>query len=339
MRTIAARVATGVLLIAIATTGCSTSAATAPASASSPRQGEPRPTAPTVAPTSTTAPVASLGTTTAVTISTSVVTLDPTSTPIATGVDIHAFQFADAIYKLGAPWNVAAAATDSDLRLPKVLEETWSGSVSAPAFGDLNGDGADEAVITAQWNADTNAPTFASGLFVFGVVNGVVQQLASLTTDITENRWFNTVHVEDEHLFANETIEGWKCCPEREQIASYQLSGGSLAQDRVVDAWALIDMWREPEADITFLPGTDHADIEVGDQDSVGGFAATQGQTVVIDARQVTPPGQITLEQNTLEIGTVAPGSTGRFTLPASGSYQLRVTGLSETGTLSMSID
>ncbi|QYO65934.1 hypothetical protein [Leptolyngbya sp. 7M] len=153
--------------------------------------------------------------------------------------------------------------------------------VYAPEYGDLTGDGVEEAVIIAVCNTGGTG-NFTEG-YVFGVRNGKPELIARFPGGDRANGGLRSAKVVNRQLVieSNDTGEwGGACCPEYIVTSKYRLSGKNLIRIGIPSRREIYPVER-----VTFARGTSGKTFTVtipGDEGKRFVVGARAGQELVV---------------------------------------------------------
>lgn len=204
--------------------------------------------------------------------------------------------------------------------------------VEQVAYGDLDGDGVEEAVVRLGHQGD--GPGRFSTAQVFAMRDGAATQVAQLATGDRCDGSVRSLRVDGPTLVVERydgggaarrdctalTVERWRWNPRQ-----------GLTPRGAATRRAYLDAHRAGREDheVRLLRGTTTATCEgtvTREAPSVWTFVARTGQTLRVDFDAVRPSTRVTLQDpDGAEVMTVARSASSTVRLPASGRYALSV--------------
>ena len=222
-------------------------------------------------------------------------TLPPASTTTGPGgPGIRRVDFRNHSYRLGADFDsraVTASAGSLSWTDPELGE--YRGSVDDPQFGDLDGDGLEEAVVVLRWSFSAGTGRF-SDVLVFRMAGGQAAQVASAGTGDRADGGIHRVRIERGVLEIARYAGAAACCPDRVVVQDHHLAGSALVPSGPLRQRAMVNLDprdASPAKEIRFLPGSDEAELNGdGSQRHTATFAARRVRRSRSTCR--LPPGR-----------------------------------------------
>lgn len=195
-------------------------------------------------------------------------------------------------------------------------------------YGDINGDGAEEAAVAVDWNGGGN------GIFtqvrVFSIDDGILDEVGMTWSGDRAHGGLFRHFISDGTLVVQSfglSEDGiGACCPDQITTNRWHRSDDQL---RLVDSLApqrLHDIAWEPEAELNFLTGTSSAVVHVladAQTDSLV-FEAGAGQELILTSSAVPLGAAVHLDRlDTGERVAQVDPRAGSVLLPASTDYRL----------------
>lgn len=206
-------------------------------------------------------------------------------------------------------------------------DDRISFKVMRVSYGDVNGDGQDEALVATVCN--TGGSGDFTDAFVFGLVSGKPQLLAKVEGGDRAVDGIHDIAVESGRVVLWLYGDGSRgaCCPVFVDRWEYRLAGGKLEQVRRLGRTAVHeDQGQTPPRPIRFNPGTSAASIEDATMTQVTyQLTARAGQTMTVRMQSRKAPTLTVLGNAGEGLATVPAWQSWTGKLPAAGVYRLRV--------------
>ena len=199
----------------------------------------------------------------------------------------------------------------------------WFG-VTDVDFGDLNNDGADEAIVTTSWNGGGSG--YFDSVRAFRLVDGEVQAAGTVLFGDRADGGVFDARIEDgtAYVWSFSTTLG-ACCPSEIRRNTLVLGEYWLAQADATptQAWISLDSYRT-DRELKFLPGTSSAMVVMYEWENQGAFTfdAAQGQRLTL--AHTGGPAAATISVTSLVTGQVFSGLAD-VVLPADGLYEVTI--------------
>lgn len=237
------------------------------------------------------------------------------------------------------------ACTDSEIRAragtysrdegdDKVSFEVWK----RVAYGDLTGDGNEEAVVVSNCNTGGTG-NFTEG-YVFTMRGGSAVSVGELAMGDRADGGIHTVDVRDGLLVVNRYgvgPSGGACCPEFVESTTYRLSGAKLAQVGATRRQDWVDGLNEGGKGthrVRFPRGAVSTSVHGmtdGEAKFLLGARAGQTMTVHVYSRDGEAPLVVTGPGGE-RLASVDDGGTWSGPLPKTGDYTIAVRGTAPNG-------
>jgi hypothetical protein len=244
--------------------------------------------------------------------------------------DIHSVDFRNGfVYDIGVgdepiPVTVKGGTYSRDTEDDKTYFE-----IQKVVYGDLTGDGKDEAIVQTLLNTGGTGQFTEALLFEFR--GGKAELISSLGIGDRADGGVFEVFIRDGKIFDERFGQDHSgaCCPEYVETYVYGLRAGKLkpverATRRAYYSYGFDDS-PAPHR-VKFLPGTSSVSLAgstTGGESYV--FGAKAGQTVSVRFDSEDPKAEAVVATKAGEIGRASAGRAWAGTLPASGDFTISV--------------
>jgi hypothetical protein len=199
--------------------------------------------------------------------------------------------------------------------------------VTGVEYGDVNGDGREDAMVLTVCN--TGGSGAFSDAFVFSASDGHATLLAHLAGGDRADGGFGDIEAIPGGVVVDRYVNNGSgaCCPDFVDRIAFRLTGGKLKEPRRLSRTRVIeDDGLDGSRPLTFARGASSATINAATLTRVTyRLSARQGQTMTVRLESRRAPTATLIDSNGKELATITAGHDWRGTLPASGVYRLRV--------------
>ncbi len=249
--------------------------------------------------------------------------------------DIRKVDFSNFTYEASCAGEETEKITVKESKFSK--EETKDGytdrfyfGVENPVYGDVNGDGKDDAIILSICNTGGTG-NFSEG-FIYGMSGGKPALLGRIPGGDRAYGGLREVRVEDGLIIveSNDVGEaGGACCPEVIVTSYYRLKGGKLEETK---ASSRRDIY--PAERVAFEKGKFATTVNVTlkqNDDGIKRFVvgARAGQTLTVTSDQPKDKIEVSIVRGDAESTEIAQGISAK--LNKSGDFVIQVRAYSET--------
>lgn len=239
--------------------------------------------------------------------------------------DIRRVDFQNFTYR---PWCAPQSVTTKDGTFERDRGgHKLSFRVARVSYGDVNGDGRDEALVLTL--CSTGGTGTFSDAFIYGMDGGKPKLLTTESGGDRADGGFHDMFVDRDGIVLDVYVNegGGACCPTAIDRFAARIVRGKFQRGEPIRRIAVIDDDAAAAAPpIAFAPGASSTTVESATLSGVTyRLTARQGQTMTLRLDSRKDPTLSILDPGGNVLGSAATGGEWRGVLPASGVYRVRV--------------